>query len=67
MEIEKGPVNLFPVEPTDEDLYVEETLNLGFKGLLGMKKKRPRRFRLSLSFSCRRWDLNPHEVALVRF
>ena len=28
MEIEKGPVDLFPTEPTDEDRQVEETLNL---------------------------------------
>ena len=27
MEIEKGPVDLFSTEPTDEDRQVEETLN----------------------------------------
>ena len=27
MEIEKGPVELFPTEPTDEDRHIEETLN----------------------------------------
>ena len=44
VEIEKGPVDLFPTEPTDEDRQVEETLNSGFKGLLGIEnKKRPRR------------------------
>ena len=31
VEIEKGPVDLFPTEPTDEDRQVEETLNSGFK------------------------------------
>ncbi|WP_155951081.1 hypothetical protein [Pseudobutyrivibrio sp. MD2005] len=36
MEIEKGPVDLFPTEPTDEALQGEETLNLGFKGLFGL-------------------------------
>ena len=35
VEIEKGPVELFPTEPTDEAIYGEETLNPGFKGLLG--------------------------------
>ena len=36
VEIEKGPVDLFPTEPTDEDRQVEETLNPGFKELLGL-------------------------------
>ena len=33
VETEKGPVDLFPTEPTDEDRQVEETLNHGFKVL----------------------------------
>ncbi len=32
MEIEKGPVDLFPTEPTNEDRQVEETLNLWVQG-----------------------------------
>ena len=36
VEIEKGPVDLFPTEPTDEAIYGEETLNHGFKELLGI-------------------------------
>ena len=43
-EKEKGPANLFPVEPTDEDRKVEETLNPVFKGLLGMKIKKSTSF-----------------------
>jgi hypothetical protein len=35
-EIEKGPVDLFPTEPTDEALQGEETLNPGFKDLIGL-------------------------------
>ena len=40
-ESEKDSVNLFPGEPTDDAIYGEETLNLGFKGLIGIKKKDP--------------------------
>ena len=40
VEIEKGPVDLFPTEPTDEDRQVEETLNPGFKELLGLTTKK---------------------------
>ena len=36
MEIEKGPVDLFPTEPTDEALQGEETLDHGFKDLIGL-------------------------------
>ena len=51
MEIEKGPVDLFPTEPTDEDRQVEETLNPGFKGLLGIKQNESESFdSLSLCF-----------------
>ena len=44
VEIEKGPVDLFPTEPTDEDRQVEETLNPGFKGLLGLRTKKEQVF-----------------------
>ena len=44
VEIEKGPVDLFPTEPTDEDRQVEETLNHRFKGLLGLERKKSRSF-----------------------
>jgi hypothetical protein len=33
---EKGPVDLFPTEPTDEALQGEETLDPGSKGLFGL-------------------------------
>ena len=36
MDKEKGPVDLFPTEPTDEALQGEETLNPGFKDLIGL-------------------------------
>ena len=39
MEKEKGPVDLFPTEPTDEALQGEETLNPGFKELIGTFRK----------------------------
>ena len=39
VEKEKGPGDLFPTEPTDEARQGEETLNLGFKGLLGLLTK----------------------------
>ena len=38
METEKGPVDLFPTEPTDEVLCTEETLNPWVQGLFCMKK-----------------------------
>jgi hypothetical protein len=44
VETEKGPVDLFPTEPTDEDRQVEETLNHGFKGLLGIRTKKEQVF-----------------------
>ena len=44
MEIEKGPVDLFPTEPTDEDRQVEETLNPRFKELLGLRTKKEQVF-----------------------
>ena len=44
VEIEKGPVDLFPTEPTDEDRQVEETLNHGFKELLGLRTKKEQVF-----------------------
>ncbi|WP_035787053.1 hypothetical protein, partial [Butyrivibrio sp. XPD2002] len=40
-ETEKCPGDIFPVEPTDEVLRTEETLNPGFKGLLGVNTKKP--------------------------
>ena len=40
METEKGPVDFFPTEPTDEDRQVEETLNPGFKELLSLTTKK---------------------------
>ncbi|WP_304173948.1 hypothetical protein [Pseudobutyrivibrio ruminis] len=36
MDKEKDPVDLFPTEPTDEALQGEETLNPGFKDLIGL-------------------------------
>ncbi len=39
MEIEKDPVDLFPTEPTDEGTRAEETLNPGFKELIGTFRK----------------------------
>jgi len=39
VEKEKGPVDRFPTEPTDEARQGEETLNPGFKGLLGLLTK----------------------------
>ena len=39
MEKEKDPVDLFPTEPTDEGTRAEETLNPGFKGLIGLTRK----------------------------
>jgi hypothetical protein len=44
VEIEKGPVDLFSTEPTDEDRQVEETLNPGFKELLGLRTKKEQVF-----------------------
>ena len=40
VEIEKGPVDLFPTEPTDEDRQVEEILKFGFKGFIGLRTKK---------------------------
>ena len=52
MEIEKGPVDLFPTEPTDE-----ATEN----------KKDPNDFSFeSFCFQCGRWDLNPHVYTNTR-
>ena len=49
MEIEKGPVDLFPTEPTDEATCGEETLNPGVKGLLDTGNKKTQTItRLSL-------------------
>ena len=42
MEKEKGPVDLFPTEPTDEARQGEETLSHGLKGLLGMINEKSR-------------------------
>ena len=39
MEKEKDPVDLFPTEPTDEGTRAEETLNPGFKELIGLTRK----------------------------
>ena len=39
VEKEKGPVDLFPVEPTIEPHQGEETLDHGFKGLLALIKE----------------------------
>ena len=41
-ETEKGPVDLFPAERTDEAIYREETLNPGFKGPLRLNTKMDR-------------------------
>ena len=41
-EKEKGPVDLFPAEPTDEALCAEETLDPGGKGLSCTKKPGPK-------------------------
>ena len=48
-----------PNRPTRHD-NAEETLDHGFKGLLGINQK-DSGFNLSLLISCGRWDLNPHE------
>ena len=47
-ETGKGPVDLFPVEPTDEDRQGEETLNPGFKELLGLTTKKEQVIRPAL-------------------
>ena len=41
-EIENGPGDHFPAEPTDEAIYREETLNPGFKDPLRLNTKMDR-------------------------
>ena len=50
-EKEKGPVDLFPVEPTDEVRKDEETLNLGSRDSSALLKKRAIAFAMTLFFN----------------
>lgn len=59
VEKEKGPVDLFPTEPTDEALVPRRSEPLGSRAPRH-KSKRAKPSGLTLLISCGRWDLNPH-------
>jgi len=62
-DTEKGPVDLFPAEPTDEAFQAEETLNLGSRP---PRHEKAQVFRPGL-FSCGRWDFLRRTLKTLRF
>ena len=66
-EIENGPVDHFPAEPTEESFSSPRYEPRGFGASAGSQKRMDSFLAIHpLLTSCGRWDLNPHDVTITR-